>query len=101
MKRATFARATHSTQAPCNTALSGVHNASESLARFNLKDFTFKPLMTIPHIYFSSMSMWVDEAQNKIYVVYQDQLLRLPFSAGGREMIGSATALNCYHRQPM
>ena len=51
------------------------------LGRYNLKDFTFKTVTTIPHIAFDSMSMWVDEKQQKIYLVYKDQLLRLPLVA--------------------
>jgi hypothetical protein len=51
------------------------------VGRYNLKDFTFKPTLTIPHISFNSMSMWVDEGSNKIYFVYRGQLLRLPFDA--------------------
>ncbi len=47
---------------------------------YNLKTFSFKPLMTIPQIAFSSMSMWVDEAENKVYFVYKDQLLALSFA---------------------
>lgn len=48
------------------------------VGRYNLKDFTFKPVLTLPHINFDSMAMWVDAKQKKIYVVYNDQLLRLP-----------------------
>lgn len=48
------------------------------VGRYNLKDFTFKPVLTVPHISFESMSMWVDENQKKLYLVYRGQLLRLP-----------------------
>jgi len=48
------------------------------VGRFSLKDFSFKPVMVIPQITFDSMSMWVDESRNKIYVVYREQLLSLP-----------------------
>ncbi len=48
------------------------------VGRYNLKDFTFKSVLTLPHINFDSMAMWVDAKQKKIYVVYNDQLLRLP-----------------------
>lgn len=48
------------------------------VGRYNLKDFTFKSLLTVPHISFKSLSMWVDERQRKVYVVYEGQLLRLP-----------------------
>ncbi|MGI8883945.1 MAG: HEAT repeat domain-containing protein [Pyrinomonadaceae bacterium] len=44
---------------------------------YNMKTFSFKPLMTIPNISFDSMNMWVDEAENKVYFVYKGQLLAL------------------------
>jgi len=48
------------------------------VGRYNLKDFSFKAVLTVPHISFDSMSMWVDEQQGKLYLVYKEQLLRLP-----------------------
>ena len=48
------------------------------VGRYNVKDFTFKSLLTVPHISFKSLSMWVDDRQKKLYVVYEGQLLRLP-----------------------
>lgn len=50
------------------------------VGRYNVKDFTFKSLLTVPHISFESLSMWVDERQKKLYVIYRGQLLRLPLS---------------------
>jgi hypothetical protein len=48
------------------------------VGRYNLKDFSFKPMLAVPQINFSSLSMWVDESHGKLYVVYENQLLRLP-----------------------
>ena len=48
------------------------------VGRYNVKDLTFKSLLTVPHISFKSLSMWVDDRQKKLYVVYEGQLLRLP-----------------------
>ena len=48
------------------------------VGRYNLKDFSFKPLLLVPRISFDSTSMWVDANQGKLYLVYKDQLLRLP-----------------------
>lgn len=48
------------------------------VGRYNLKDFSFKPALVVPHISFDSLSMWVDGNQQKLYIVYQGQLLRLP-----------------------
>ena len=46
---------------------------------YNIKTLSFKPLISIPQIAFSSMSMWVDETENKVYFVYKGQLLALSF----------------------
>ena len=48
------------------------------IGRYSLKDFSFKPVMTVPKLLFNSFSMWVDAEQKKVYVVYKGQLLRLP-----------------------
>ena len=48
------------------------------IGRYSLKDFSFKPVMTVPQIMFGSTDMWVDASQKKVYVVYKGQLLRLP-----------------------
>lgn len=50
------------------------------VGRYNLKDFAFKPVLVLPHISFDSMSLYVDEAEGKFYVVYRGQLLRLPLT---------------------
>ncbi len=50
------------------------------VGRYNLKDFSFQTILVLPHISFESMSMWVDEAGSKLYVVYESQLLRIPIS---------------------
>ena len=49
---------------------------------YNTKTLSFKVLMTIPKIIFSSMEMWVDESEAKIYFVYEGQLLALPLPKG-------------------
>jgi len=48
------------------------------VGRYNLKTFSFTPVLTVPHIRFDSMSMWVDEKHGKIYVVYEGQLISIP-----------------------
>lgn len=50
---------------------------STDIGIYNLKTLTFKTLLTIPSISFDSMSMWVAEAENKVYFVYKGQLLAL------------------------
>ena len=51
------------------------------VGRYNLKTFSFTPLLTIPHISFDSQSMWVDEKRGKIYFAYKGQLLSIPLQA--------------------
>jgi hypothetical protein len=55
------------------------------VGRYDVKDFTFKPLFAVPEILFDSMSMWVDVGRKQIYVVYKDQLLRLPLTEEKRD----------------
>jgi hypothetical protein len=50
------------------------------LGRYDTKDFSFHPVMMVPDLNFDSMSMWVDEAIGKVYIVYGGQLLRLPLT---------------------
>ena len=49
-----------------------------SVGRYNLKDFSFRALLVVPHLTFNSASMWADEAGSKLYIVYEGQLLRIP-----------------------
>ena len=48
------------------------------VGRYSLKEFSFHPVMTFPHIAFDSMSMWVDEANGKLLIVFEGQLVRVP-----------------------
>ena len=48
------------------------------VGRFNVKDFSFRTSLVVPHLSFDSMAMWVDEGATKLYVIYEGQLLRLP-----------------------
>jgi len=48
------------------------------VGRYNLKDFSFQAVLVVPHISFETMSMWVDEAGSKLYLVFEGQLLRVP-----------------------
>jgi hypothetical protein len=51
------------------------------VGRYDVKDFSFHPVMTIPHIAFDSMSMWVDEPSGKLLIVFEGQLIRIPLTA--------------------
>lgn len=48
------------------------------IGRYNTKTFDFKAVLTVPQISFDSMNMWVDETINKVYIVYNGQLLSVP-----------------------
>jgi hypothetical protein len=51
------------------------------VGRYNVRDFSFKQVMVVPHLIFDSMTMWVDASKGKVYVVYKGQLLSLPLQA--------------------
>ena len=51
------------------------------VGRYNLKTFSFTAVLTIPHISFDSMSMWVDEKRGHVYVAYKGQLLSIPLGS--------------------
>ncbi|HEY8460135.1 MAG TPA: hypothetical protein VIM99_07125, partial [Blastocatellia bacterium] len=48
------------------------------VGRYNAKSFVFTPRASFPEINFDSMQMWVDESEGRIYVAYNNHLLRLP-----------------------
>jgi hypothetical protein len=50
------------------------------VGRYDARAFSFKPIMEIPEIYFTSEMMWVDEAEQRIYLAYNGHLLRLPLA---------------------
>jgi hypothetical protein len=59
-------------------AISDDKKNQTQIGRYHLRDFSFNVVTTVPQLLFDSMSMWVDEGQKKVYVVYKGQLLRLP-----------------------
>jgi len=59
-------------------AVSDAEKDHTRIGRYSLKDFSFKPVLTVPHLIFDSNAMWVDASQKKVYLVYKRQLLRLP-----------------------
>src|SRR5262245_5776764 len=48
------------------------------VGRYNSRDFSFQTALDAPQLTFDSFSMWVDEKEAKLLVVYKGQLLRLP-----------------------
>ncbi len=59
-------------------AISDEKKNQTQIGRYSVKDFSFKPMTTVPQLLFNSQSILVDAAQKKVYVVYKGQLLRLP-----------------------
>lgn len=51
-----------------------------AVGRYNTKTFTFQPTVKLPSIKLSSMDIWVDEKESKIYFVYEGHVLSVPIS---------------------
>ena len=63
-------------------------NNRTRVGRYNPRDFSFQPAFDVQQLTFNSFSMWVDEKEAKLLVVYEGQLLRLPLqisAASGSE----------------
>jgi hypothetical protein len=55
-------------------------NNRTRVGRYSSKDFSFQTALDLQQLIFNSFSMWVDEKEAKILVVYEGQLLRLPMA---------------------
>lgn len=51
---------------------------STQVGLYDTRNFIFTPTIAFPLLYFTSMEMWVDETEGRIYVAHQGDLLRLP-----------------------
>jgi hypothetical protein len=51
------------------------------VGRYDARAFSFKPLMEIPEILFTSDEMWIDETARRIYLAYKGHLLRLQLAS--------------------
>jgi hypothetical protein len=71
-------------------AMSDEKKNQTQIGRYSLRDFSFKPVTTVPQLQFDSMSMWVDAGQQKVYVVYKGQLLRLPLALPQKSFVKAA-----------
>jgi hypothetical protein len=58
------------------------------VGRYDVKNFTFHPIMTIPYVAFDSQSMWIDEANGKLLVVIDGQLVRMPLGPPAKPAAG-------------
>lgn len=52
-----------------------------AIGRYSEKTFTFQPVTKIPDIRLTSMDIWVDEKQAKVYFTYHGHLLALPLKS--------------------
>jgi hypothetical protein len=59
-------------------AIPNTEKTETQIGIYNARSFIFKPLQKVSKITFSSMDMWVDEKESKIYLVYAGHLLALP-----------------------
>ena len=54
------------------------------IGRYDARKFSFQPVLTLPQLAVDSKEIWVDEAGNRVWLVYQGHLLRLPLRATPR-----------------
>ena len=59
-------------------AVPNKETASTAIGKLDTATFKFTKVLEVPKIQFGSMAMWVDEAGNKVYFIYKNQLLSLP-----------------------
>lgn len=52
-----------------------------AVGRYDAVKFEFRPLVKLPEIKLTSMDIWVDEKESKIYFTYEGHLLRVPLAA--------------------
>ena len=64
--------------APWKSAIYNEQKEVTEIGLYNTKSFTFTQRASFPKIKFDSMQMWVDESEGRIYVAYNNHLLRLP-----------------------
>ncbi|HEY0461310.1 MAG TPA: HEAT repeat domain-containing protein [Pyrinomonadaceae bacterium] len=53
-----------------------------AIGRYNTNTFAFQTVLKLPEIKLGSMDIWVDEAQAKVYFVYEGHLLAAPLPKG-------------------
>jgi hypothetical protein len=61
-------------------AIPGKNSSCMDVGRYDIKNFSFTPIVTLPAIQFDSMDMWVDESEGGFYVAANGCLLWIPFS---------------------
>lgn len=61
-------------------AISGDGKKYTEIGRYDEKTATFKPVLQLPNISLNSMNVWVDEAESKVYFIYNGHLLAVPLA---------------------
>jgi hypothetical protein len=51
------------------------------IGRYDSRNFVFQTVLTLPGLHIRSEEMWVDAAANRLWLIYQGHLLRLPLAA--------------------
>jgi hypothetical protein len=58
----------------------GPQNVHVKIGQYDAREFTFKSICKLPFMPYFIDHFWVDEAEGKVYIVYQGDLLRFPFN---------------------
>jgi hypothetical protein len=61
-------------------ALTNREEGSTAVGRYDSRSFVFQPVLTLPGLHIRSEEMWVDAAANRLWLIYQGHLLRLPLT---------------------
>jgi hypothetical protein len=62
-------------------ALVSGQNGKTAVGLYDARSFRFTPKLQLPRISFSSMDMWVDQSEGKVYFVYNGHLLSVPLQS--------------------
>ncbi len=54
------------------------------IGRYDSRNFVFQTVLTLPGLHIRSEEMWVDAATNRLWLIYQGHLLRLPLAANAK-----------------
>lgn len=57
-------------------AISDKEKNQTKLGKYNIKKFSFEPVITLPKLEFNSTDMWVDEKEGKVYLIFDGHLIR-------------------------
>jgi hypothetical protein len=58
---------------------------SIAVGRYNVRTFSFAPVIRVPELKLSSLDIWMDQAAGWLYVTFRGDLLRLPLPAAEKQ----------------